>query len=150
MSITPQNAALLRKKGFSKVLVEHNAGLGAQFLDEHYAAAGATLVARDELFKQSDILLKVRPPLTGQEVESIREGSSVISFLYPAQNKAIVDALAQRNANVFAVCYSYHYMMSSSYRFIYLDGHDTPHLTCTSFRCFEAGIQAFLDGKQST
>lgn len=105
VSLTPQNAALLRKKGFSKILVEHNAGLGAQFLDEHYAAAGAALVPRDELFKQSDILLKVRPPLIGQEVERIREGSSVISFLYPAQNRAIVDTLAQRNVNVFAVCY---------------------------------------------
>lgn len=103
VSLTPQNAALLRKKGFSKILVEHNAGLGAQFLDEHYAAAGAALVPRDELFKQSDILLKVRPPLIGQEVERIREGSSVISFLYPAQNRAIVDTLAQRNVNVFAM-----------------------------------------------
>ncbi|KAJ3568561.1 hypothetical protein NP233_g5629 [Leucocoprinus birnbaumii] len=103
VSLTPQNAALLRKKGFSQVLVEHNAGAEAQFLDEHYAAAGATLVARDELFKQSDILLKVRPPLVGQEVERIREGSTVVSFLYPAQNKAIVDTLAQRKTNVFAM-----------------------------------------------
>ncbi|KAF5358029.1 hypothetical protein D9756_001498 [Leucocoprinus leucothites] len=103
VSLTPQNAALLRKKGFTKVLVERNAGAGAQFLDEHYAAAGATLVARDELFKQSDILLKVRPPLAGQEVEKIKEGSTVISFLYPAQNKAIVDTLAQRKTNAFAM-----------------------------------------------
>jgi NAD(P) transhydrogenase len=103
VSLTPQNAALLRKKGFSQVLVEHNAGAGAQFLDEQYAVAGATLVSRDELFKNTDILLKVRPPLAGQEVERIKEGSSVISFLYPAQNKAIVDTLAQRKTNAFAV-----------------------------------------------
>jgi len=31
---------------------------------------------------------------------------------------------------------------------LYLDGHDTPHFTCSSFRCFEAGIWAFLGGKQ--
>ncbi|KAF9454562.1 PNTB-domain-containing protein [Macrolepiota fuliginosa MF-IS2] len=103
VSLTPQNAALLRKKGFSQVLVEHNAGVEAQFLDEHYAAAGATLVPRDEIFKQSDILLKVRPPLNGQEAERIREGSTVISFLYPAQNKAIVDTLAGRKTSVFAM-----------------------------------------------
>lgn len=106
VSLTPQNAALLRKKGFSQVLVEHNAGVRAQFLDEHYAAAGATLVSRDELFKQSDILLKVRPPLIGQEAERISEGSTVISFIYPAQNKAIVDTLAARKTNAFAVCCS--------------------------------------------
>jgi NAD(P) transhydrogenase len=103
VSLTPQNAALLRKKGVSRVLVEHNAGAAAQFLDEHYAAAGATLVSREELYKQSDILLKVRPPLSGQEVERIREGSSVISFLYPAQNQAIVNTLAQRKTTAFAV-----------------------------------------------
>jgi NAD(P) transhydrogenase len=103
VSLTPQNAALLRKKGFAHVLVEHQAGVGAEFLDEHYTAAGATLVSRDELFKRSDIMLKVRPPLIGQEAEKINEGSTVISFLYPAQNKAIVDTLAARKANAFAV-----------------------------------------------
>ncbi|EKM82616.1 hypothetical protein AGABI1DRAFT_125080 [Agaricus bisporus var. burnettii JB137-S8] len=103
VSLTPQNAALLRKKGFAHVLVEYQAGVGAEFLDEHYAAAGATLVSRDELFKRSDIMLKVRPPLIGQEAEKINEGSTVISFLYPAQNKSIVDTLASRKANAFAM-----------------------------------------------
>lgn len=60
-------------------------------------------MSRDELFKRSDIMLKVRPPLVGQEAEKINEGSTVISFLYPAQNKAIVDTLAGRKANAFAV-----------------------------------------------
>jgi NAD(P) transhydrogenase len=104
VSLTPQNAALLRKKGFSKVLVENNAGAQAQFLDEQYAAAGATLVSREELFRTSDIMLKVRPPLHGQEAEQIREGSTVISFLYPTQNKMIVDTLVSRKVNAFAVC----------------------------------------------
>ncbi|KAF7778663.1 hypothetical protein Agabi119p4_3008 [Agaricus bisporus var. burnettii] len=103
VSLTPQNAALLRKKGFAHVLVEYQAGVGAEFLDEHYAAAGATLVSRDELFKRSDIMLKVRPPLIGQEAEKINEGSTLISFLYPAQNKSIVDTLASRKANAFAM-----------------------------------------------
>jgi NAD(P) transhydrogenase len=94
---------LLRKKGFSQVLVERNSGVEAQFLDEQYAAAGATLVSQDELYKASDIVLKVRPPLQGQETELLKEGSTVISFLYPAQNKAIVDTLATRKVNAFAV-----------------------------------------------
>ncbi|KAK7020545.1 NAD(P) transhydrogenase beta subunit-domain-containing protein [Favolaschia claudopus] len=99
VALTPQNAALLRKKGFAKVLVEKNAGASkscadAQFPDEQYAAAGATIVSRDELFAASDILLKVRPPQEGQEIQQIKEGSTVISFLYPVQNKQIVDTLA--------------------------------------------------------
>jgi NAD(P) transhydrogenase len=103
VALTPQNAALLRKKGFASVLVEHNAGAQAQFMDEQYAKAGATLVARDELFKRSDIMLKVRAPLLGQEIELVKDGSTTISFLYPAQNKPVVDALAARGANVFGM-----------------------------------------------
>jgi NAD(P) transhydrogenase len=84
--------------------VERHAGQEAQFLDEQYAQAGATLVSKDELFASSDILLKVRPPLA-EEVRNVKEGSTVISFLYPAQNKGIVDALATRKVNAFAVCH---------------------------------------------
>jgi NAD(P) transhydrogenase len=96
---------LLLKKGVSKILVERNAGAAAQFLDEHYKAAGATLVSKEELYASSDVLFKVRPPTLGSEIDSLRKGSTLISFLYPVQNKPIVDALAARNAelNVFAM-----------------------------------------------
>lgn len=103
VALTPQNVRLLLKKGFGKVLVEKDAGTNAQFLDAQYIEAGATLVSREELFKNSDIMLKVRAPLLGQEVESLKEGSTLISFLYPSQNKAIVDALAARKVNSLAV-----------------------------------------------
>lgn len=103
VALTPQNTALLLKKGFARVLVEKNAGEHAQFLDEQYKAAGAVLVERDELLGSSDILLKVRPPLSGGEAERVKEGSTVVSFLYPNQNKEIVDALAARKATAFAM-----------------------------------------------
>ncbi|KAI0636987.1 PNTB-domain-containing protein [Trametes polyzona] len=103
VALTPQNASLLLKKGFAQVLVEKSAGLEAQFLDEHYRAAGATVVDRNELFERSDIVLKVRPPLAGQEAELVKDGSTLISFLYPNQNKPIVEALAARNATAFAM-----------------------------------------------
>ncbi|KAK0210930.1 NAD(P) transhydrogenase beta subunit-domain-containing protein [Desarmillaria ectypa] len=103
VALTPQNAALLKKKGFANVLVERSAGVEAQFLDEQYSSAGATLVSREELFKASDIMLKVRPPLLDQEAHLLKEGSLVISFLYPTQNKDIVDLLASRKVNAFAM-----------------------------------------------
>ncbi|KAI0807323.1 PNTB-domain-containing protein [Fomes fomentarius] len=103
VALTPQNAALLRKKGFGQVLVEKSAGLEAQFLDEHYRAAGATVVDKNELFERSDILLKVRPPVFGQEAEMVKEGSTLISFLYPNQNKPVVETLAARKATAFAM-----------------------------------------------
>ncbi|KAG6898354.1 hypothetical protein C0992_009029 [Termitomyces sp. T32_za158] len=103
VALTPQNAALLLKKGFSRVLVERHAGAEAQFLDEQYAKVGATLVSREEVFASSDIMLKVRPPLFEQESSHVKENSTVISFMYPAQNKMIVESLASRKTNVFAI-----------------------------------------------
>ena len=103
VALTPQNVSLLLKKGFSQVLVEQNAGVEAQFLDEQYAAAGAKLVSQDELYRSSNIMLKVRPPLLGQEAELLKEQTTVISFLYPVQNKPTVDTLATQKVNAFAV-----------------------------------------------
>lgn len=103
VALTPQNTGVLLKKGFSRVLIERSAGAQAQFLDDQYRAAGAILVDRDEVLKTSDILLKVRPPVYGQEIEHIKEGATLISFLYPNQNKEIVNALVQKKATSFAM-----------------------------------------------
>ncbi|KAF9265470.1 PNTB-domain-containing protein [Marasmius fiardii PR-910] len=103
IALTPQNASLLLKKGFGKVLVERNAGAEAQFLDEMYTSAGATVVSREELYKASDITLKVRPPSLSEEIQQLKEGSKLISFLYPAQNKELVERLAARNIDALAM-----------------------------------------------
>ena len=103
VALTPQNTSLLLKKGFSRVLVERDAGKEAQFPDEHYAAAGATLVNRQDLLSMTDIMLKVRPPLLDEEARHIKEGSTILSLLYPVQNKATVDTLSSRGVNAFAV-----------------------------------------------
>ena len=103
VALTPQNVALLLKKGFSKVLVERGAGAEAEFLDDAYAAAGATLVDEaSAVWSQADIVLKVRGPSTA-EADSAREGQTIISFLQPVQNKALVEKLAARKAVAFAM-----------------------------------------------
>lgn len=107
VAITPQNVALLLKKGFSRVLIESGAGAEAQFTDEAYRKAGAIIVERDVVWSQSDIFLKIRAPSiedgTKNEVNSMREGATIISFLYPAQNKPVVEALAGRGITSFAM-----------------------------------------------
>jgi NAD(P) transhydrogenase len=103
VSLSPQNASLLLKKGFKQVLIESGAGSQAEFLDEQYKAAGATLVSQEELYQTSDILLKVRAPLLDGEIGKIKEGSTVISFMYPAQNMPLVQALQERKVNAFAM-----------------------------------------------
>jgi NAD(P) transhydrogenase len=106
VAITPQNVAILLKKGFSRVLVESGAGDAAQFTDDAYRKAGAILVDRAAVWSQSDIVLKVRAPSiegSSSEVQACREGGTVISFLYPAQNRPVVEALASRGVTAFAM-----------------------------------------------
>lgn len=103
VSLTPQNVALLKKKGFATVFIERDAGTNAKFSDDEYAKAGATLLSRDELFSKTDIMLKVRPPSQEDEAKRLKKGSTIISLLYPAQNKSLVETLASRKLSAFAM-----------------------------------------------
>ena len=104
VALTPVNAQALLKKGYGRILVSANAGAEASFRDEDYVKAGATIVSQEEVFNQSDILLKVRPPheLAG-EVQQLRPNSTVISFLYPAINKDLVSKMSERKCTALAM-----------------------------------------------
>jgi len=98
VAVTPANVAVLKKKGFKQVLVERGAGTHADFLDAAYEKAGATLVnGPREVWSNSDIVLKVRGPGL-EEVDSMKEGQTIISFLQPSQNKELVEKIAARKA----------------------------------------------------
>lgn len=150
VAVTPAVVATLRKQGFGQVLVERGAGAGAEFNDEEYAAAGATLVdhagalGADMLLKvghsQGDSrggggrpagglikarnrqreappppgsphmctrtracawapLLQVRPPTT-EEVGHMKPHANLISYVYPARNAELLEALSAKHATV--------------------------------------------------
>jgi NAD(P) transhydrogenase subunit alpha len=108
VAVTPENVSRLIKMGFA-VAVEHDAGAAASFGDDDYIAAGAEIVAGPrELWQAGDIVLKLQPPsmhpvLNVHEADLIREGGTLISFLYPGKNKEIVNRLAARKATAIAV-----------------------------------------------
>jgi H+-translocating NAD(P) transhydrogenase len=102
VALTPQNVVLLLKKGFSKVLVERGAGALADFPDETYEKAGATMVEANTVWQDSDIVLKVRMP-SPAEADVMKAGQTLISFLQPMQNKPLVERLAARKATAFAM-----------------------------------------------
>ena len=106
VAITPQNVALLLKKGFHRVLVERGAGVLAQFTDLAYKQAGATIVDGSTVWSGSDVILKVRAPsIEGShpEIEHLKDGSTIISMLFPSQNKETVELIAKRHATSFAM-----------------------------------------------
>ncbi len=102
VAATPDTAKRLKSFGFD-VLVESGAGVAAEFANIAYTDVGCEIApdAR-HLWADADIVLKVRPPTT-DEVELLREGGTLISFIYPAQNKALLDQLAARRATVVAM-----------------------------------------------
>ena len=103
VAITPKNVTLLKKKGFDRVLVERGAGVEAGFLDPAYDAAGATLVPAGTIWKEADIVLKVRGPSPAEVSKMTGNGQVIISFLHPVQNRELVDKLAARKATAFAM-----------------------------------------------
>jgi len=77
-------------EGGAKVFVEKNAGVGSYFTDEEYEKAGAIIVENvQELYNESDIILKVKEPLFNDnlekhEVDMMHVGQILITFLHPA------------------------------------------------------------------
>jgi NAD(P) transhydrogenase subunit alpha len=108
VATVPEVAEKLIKLGFS-VTVESGAGDAANFSDDSYRQVGCDIAPNAaELWGQSDIVLKVRgpqvhPELAIDEVEFLREGSSLVSFIWPAQNPELMDRLAARQATVIAM-----------------------------------------------
>lgn len=102
VATTPEVAAQLSKLGFT-VAVESEAGIGASYADDAYAAAGCEIVASPkDLWAQSDIVLKVRAP-EGDEATLLKSGQTLISFLWPAQNPELLKELTGRGVTAIAM-----------------------------------------------
>lgn len=81
ISLTPGGASVLVANGH-EVFVEKDAGAEANFTDREYAEAGATIsYSADELYKHSEIVLKVAPP-SEEEYELLQNGQAILSALH--------------------------------------------------------------------
>uniref|UniRef100_A0A832I5P5 NAD(P) transhydrogenase subunit alpha n=1 Tax=Eiseniibacteriota bacterium TaxID=2212470 RepID=A0A832I5P5_UNCEI len=102
VATVPEVVEKLIKLGFS-VMVQSGAGAAANFDDAAYRAAGAGIAeSAAALWSGADLVLKVRPP-TLDEVALMKPGGMLLSFVWPAQNPELMQALAARNATVLAM-----------------------------------------------
>jgi len=102
VATVPEVVEKLIKLGFT-VAVESGAGDAANFSDETYRTAGAQIVDNAAtLWATSDIVFKVRGPSVA-EVGLLREGGTLVSFIWPAQNPEMLQQLAARKATVLAM-----------------------------------------------
>jgi len=107
VALNPDTVARLIKQGL-EVSVEAGAGERSYFSDSAYEAAGATIISDTaKLWGEADILLKVSPPQErengGSEVELLKEGAVLISFLNPLGNPAVAQELANRQVTAFSM-----------------------------------------------
>ena len=102
VATVPDVVEKLIKLGFA-VAVERGAGDAANFSDDSYRAAGATVIdGAAALWVASDIVFKVAVP-TAEEVGLMREGGVLIGFVWPAQNPELMQQLAAKKATVLAI-----------------------------------------------
>ncbi|NLA28767.1 MAG: Re/Si-specific NAD(P)(+) transhydrogenase subunit alpha [Propionibacterium sp.] len=90
VAATPTTVPQLMKLGYS-VVVETRAGQRASFPDSAFEAAGATIGTTADVWG-SDIVLAINEPSV-DELDQMRRGSVLITFLRPRQNQALIDAL---------------------------------------------------------
>jgi NAD(P) transhydrogenase subunit alpha len=102
VATVPEVVEKLVKLGF-RVAVESGAGDAANFADDTYRAAGAEIIAdAPRLWSSADILFKVRAP-SMSELGAMRQGATLVSFIWPAQNPELMRALAEKKATVLAM-----------------------------------------------
>ena len=102
VATVPDVVEKLAKLGFS-VAVQSGAGDAANFADDTYRAAGAqVLPTAADIWSTADIVFKVRPP-TPEEVAQMREGQTLIGFVWPAQHPELMQQLQARRATVLAI-----------------------------------------------
>ena len=98
----PDVVAKLVGLGFA-VKVEHGAGEAADFYDDDYRAAGAQILDdAASLWQASQLIFKVRAP-DDDEIVLMKEGTTLISFVWPAQNPELMEKLRAKKATVLAM-----------------------------------------------
>lgn len=108
VAATPETVGKMVKGGM-EVLVEAGAGAGSFMSDEEYAKAGARIVADTEaLFAESDLIIKVTKPVMNDrtkkhEVDMMKEGAYLITFLQPHANLDIVLKLVTRKISALSM-----------------------------------------------
>jgi NAD(P) transhydrogenase subunit alpha len=101
VALVPEALGKLQAAG-CEILVEAGAGAGSAFLDSAYAEAGATIVPAEQLYAQSDVILRVAKP-SPEEAARLRSGQAVVGFLAPLIDPAAAKDLARRGVTAISL-----------------------------------------------
>jgi alanine dehydrogenase len=101
VALTPAGARELVQRGHD-VMIETGAGEGSAFSDSAYEAAGARIAGVDDIWAESELLLKVKEPIA-HEYARLREGLVLFTYLHIAADEPLTRALVE--SGITAVAY---------------------------------------------
>ena len=101
IALLPESVATLTKMTVT-VFVESGAGLNAFAFDDQYEATGARILSKEEIIRQSDVLIKINPP-TEVELSLMKEKTVFLAVLNPFFNKELIQQLAHKNITSFSL-----------------------------------------------
>ena len=101
VALVPETVARLHGAGLD-VLIESGAGAGAWFTDASYAESGATIVSRDDLVSQADVILTVTKP-DDALLAALRSGQALIGMLNPLADPTLAAGLAARGVTAISL-----------------------------------------------
>ncbi len=108
VAIVPDVVSKLIKTGF-QVNVQKNAGLRAGFTNDKYESAGAKVIDNiEEIYNISEIILKVQrplvhPELNKNEIDLMKKGTLLITFLYPLHYYELASQCAEKEIDVISM-----------------------------------------------
>ena len=108
IAIVPDVASKLIKAGF-EVNIQKDAGLKAGFINDKYESSGVKIVdSVEDIYNGSDIILKVQrpqnhPELNKNEIDLIRKGTLLITFLYPLHYYDLAKQCAEKGIDVISM-----------------------------------------------
>lgn len=101
VAMTPSGVEVMRANGH-EVMVEKSAGVGSNFPDEAYAAAGAEIVAQPaEIYKNCDMVMHVKEPQPS-EYDMVREGQIVFTYFHFAPDEPLTKAFIKNKSIAIA------------------------------------------------
>ena len=102
VGMTPAGVAEMARRGH-EVYVQHTAGVGSGFSDDDYAKAGATILpAIEDVYRQADMIVKVKEPIE-PEYALVRRSQLVFTYFHFACEKELTAAMLKSGA----VCLAY-------------------------------------------
>ncbi len=102
VAMTPNGVEELTKAGH-RVLIQAHAGVGSGITDDEYAACGAEIVAAAaDVWRQADLIVKVKEPLP-EEWPHLRAGQTVFTYFHFAADEELTHAVMK--SGIAAVAY---------------------------------------------